>query len=429
MIVNKDSPAHLTYCLNVHPGETWEENLAAIRTYALAVRDRVSPRKPFGLGLRLSDKAGRRLAQPRVLRDFRNFLFDNGLYVFTINGFPFGEFHGPRVKERVYRPDWRTPQRLDYTCRLSRILAQLLPEGTVGSISTVPGSWKPWVRTRHDRAAIVARLAEAAATLHDLRRLTGREIVLALEPEPDCLLETTDEALAFFGSELPRHGAPVVARRTGLPRGDAEAILRRHVGVCFDTCHMAVQFEDLRQSLRKLLAGGVRVAKIQTSAALRAPPRPDRARELTRFCDPVYLHQVKAATRRNPRLAYGDLEDLLRAALSSRPPSASSASLHHFHTCGNDSMTSEWRVHCHVPLYFTRLGSLLSTASDLTPDFLRDALAAGVPHFEIETYTFSVLPSRAKKRSVVESLAAEYRWLLRRFAQARAAPRLRQRTG
>src|SRR4051812_44733868 len=97
---------HLGYCTNIHPGETWDEVFANVSTHVLVVKGRVCPDRPFGVGLRLSAVAARELAAPGVLAAFRDFLRTHGLYVFTINGFPYGAFHGTVVKENVYRPDW-----------------------------------------------------------------------------------------------------------------------------------------------------------------------------------------------------------------------------------------------------------------------------------------------------------------------------------
>src|SRR5258705_11485832 len=90
---------HLTYCTNVHRGETWSETFRSLEQYTLAVRQRIGRGNPFGIGLRLSNQAARELADAEVLRGFRAWLGQNDCYVFTINGFPFGQFHGGRVKE------------------------------------------------------------------------------------------------------------------------------------------------------------------------------------------------------------------------------------------------------------------------------------------------------------------------------------------
>ena len=186
MKIQDNPPLHLTYCLNLHPGEAWAENFAAIQTHVLAIRDRVAPGGPFGLGLRLGDRAARELAPATRLAELRDFLAAHGLYAFTVNGFPYGAFHGTAVKENVYRPDWRSAERLDYTVRLAEILAALLPEGVAGSISTVPVSYKDWMKSEADLRPAVENLAECAHRLEELYRRTGKDIALALEPEPDC---------------------------------------------------------------------------------------------------------------------------------------------------------------------------------------------------------------------------------------------------
>jgi len=402
MILSSSPPLHLTYCLNVHPGETWGENLAAIRRHAMRVRRAVAPGRTFGLGLRLSSEAAVELSDPPTLAELRGFLADNDLYVFTINGFPYGRFHGAGVKEDVYRPDWRTPERRDYTVRLVDILAALLPEGVPGSVSTVPGSYKPWIRTPDDVERMCRGLAEAAAHAASVRDETGRDICIALEPEPDCFIENTDEAVAFFTETLPA-AAPALAEHLGAPPDRLAAMLGRHLGVCLDTAHAAVQFEDPAESLRRMTSAGVRVGKVQLSAALRLRPTRAALRRLNGFADAVYLHQVRA---RRPDGATDGFADLPGAIASVRPAGAADAEL---------------RVHFHVPLFFTEAGGLASTGPLLGEAFWRllSAPAEGrrgpTPHLEIETYTFDVLPEDLRAADVTESIRKEFEWVLARL--------------
>ena len=375
---------HLTYCLNVHPGETWDQNLAAIRDKALKVRDLVGPKGPFGLGLRLSCEAAKTLSRPEKLSQFRRFLDEQGLYVFTINGFPYGRFHGAAVKEAVYRPDWRAPERRDYTILLADILAALVPAGVTGSISTVPGSYKQWLRGDEDIAAMVANLTQVAAHLAEVQERTGRRICLALEPEPDCHIETTAEAIEFFTGPLAA-GA------------QNREIIRRHVGVCFDTAHLAVAFEDLGRSLSRLREAEVTVAKIQLSSALRVAAGAHAGQALRDFCDEVYLHQVKVCGRDGSLRSYTDLPQAIEAE------------------AGGEQ--DEWRVHFHVPLFFDGAGPLGSTNSLLDSRFVEAVTQGASQHLEIETYTFDVLPPAIRPGDVTESIAREYRWVLERLGQ------------
>ncbi|MCY2931559.1 MAG: hypothetical protein NTV86_19125 [Planctomycetota bacterium] len=327
MKIQDKPPLHLTYCLNVHRGEAWEDCLGAIRDYALKVRDRVGQEGPFGLGLRLGDVAAKELAKARVRKAFKEFLQRENLYVFTVNAFPFGQFHQSPVKENVYSPDWRTGERREYTNRVADILADLLPEGVDGSISTV-------------------------------------------------FLETTDEAIEFIKEMMPANVG-----------GD----LLSYLGVCFDTSHQAVEFEDLAGSLGRLIEAQVPVGKIHLSSALQVRPTAKALERLEAFCDGVYLHQVKAMVG-GQVVSYADLPAALAAA------------------AGEPDM-KEMRVHFHVPLYFQSHAGLFSTSGQLTGKFAERVRAGASSHLEIETYTFDVLPGEVKTADITESIAREYEWV------------------
>ncbi|MFW6133344.1 MAG: metabolite traffic protein EboE [Planctomycetota bacterium] len=407
MKVQSDPPLHLTYCLNVHPGERWTQNLDAIRRFALDVRDRVRPDGAFGLGLRLSARAADDLAAGDALERFAEFLGREDCYVFTVNGFPYGRFHRTRVKQDVYRPDWRTAERRDYTIRLAEILARLLPDGMPGSISTVPLSYKPWV-TSDDVSAMISRLCEVVAHLVALRRRTGRTVRLALEPEPDCVLETTDEAVAWFTGPLGEQ-APRLLAGLGLDADEARAAVGEHLGVCVDTAHAAVEFESPAEVLRRLGAAGVRVCKVQLSAALRAAPTRRALQRLAAFGDDVYLHQVRHRRADGTVTGYPDLSAALAA--------------------GADDAGGEWRVHFHVPLFFAGEGDpigetmptpnrdaeLGSTRRLLTGDFAAALKAGATDQIEIETYTFDVLPDALAVADPAEGIAREYDWVRTRL--------------
>jgi sugar phosphate isomerase/epimerase len=344
--------SHLTYCTNIHAGESWAEVRANLERHVRAVKQRVCPDAPFGVGLRLSARAAHEL-DPGELRDF---LDRNGLYVFTINGFPHGTFHGTPVKEAVYRPDWLETERVAYTQRLADVLAVLLPDGVTGSISTVPGCFR-------------ARGNDAARITDNLARAVGRfdpRITLALEPEPACLLETIADAAAFFAAH------PI-----------------DRVALCLDTCHAAVEFEDLDA----VLALGLPIAKIQLSCGLRVTPVDDAARDaLAPYAEGVYLHQVVA--RRGTALThYVDLPD----ALADRADA------------------DEWRIHFHVPIFREALGPFTSTQPFLASVLAAHARAGISPHLEIETYTWDVLPPELRSEPIEDAIARELAWVVKRL--------------
>src|SRR5213596_2702906 len=190
---------HLAYCTNVHRGENWQQTFYSLNDYTLAVRQRVCRDKPYAIGLRLSDQASSELADRSTLLAFQKWLDQHNCYVFTINGFPYGRFHGARVKEQVYAPDWTTGERVAYTNRLFDLLAQLLPEGVEGSISTVPCSFKEFITNDDQCRAMRANLWQCIEHIAAVSEQSGKKLHLGLEPEPLCYLETSEEVVGFFG--------------------------------------------------------------------------------------------------------------------------------------------------------------------------------------------------------------------------------------
>jgi hypothetical protein len=404
MLISGNPRVDLTYCLNVHPGEKWGDQVAAIEGDVVKIRDEVSAGKLFGLGLRVANAASMELARADFRAKAGRLFAKHAVYPFTINGFPYGSFHGGVVKEKVYLPDWQCDSRRDYTCRLADILAEWLPEGLDGSISTVPGSYRAWINRESEVDAMALNLAETALHLHHLREQTGREIHLGLEPEPDCFLETTGETIQFFEEALWATGVSFLKRRTGVNQEKAEEILRRHLGVCFDTCHLALQFEDLVESWRRFRAAGIRLSKVQISNALEVPALPEEWAKLAAFIEPVYLHQVKAKRRDGSVVGWPDLP----AALSALPRARDLETL---------------RVHFHAPLFYEGEGDVGSTSHCLTPEFFTLLRSGECPHLEIETYTFDVLPEKIKPANLAESVAGEYRWVLERLRSGGLPPR------
>jgi hypothetical protein len=391
---------HLTYCTNIHPGESWAQVRANFDRYVLPIRNELAPDRPFGLGLRLSAEAARQLSHEATLQEFRTFLRENQLYVFTLNGFPYGPFHGQPVKEDVYLPNWMQPERLTYTDELAGLLEVLLPEGVNGTISTVPGAFAPLVRGEEDVNRMAIQMARHAAVLHQIHQRSGRFIALALEPEPCCYLETVGETVEFFQQHL--FGARAVAalqEEIGGPAGEAERLLREHLTVCFDACHMAVEFEEPAAALASFRDAGIGIGKYQISAGLRLPFSGDPAKDaelrraLQEFADPVYLHQVVERREDGSLRRFLDLPEALRAASSDQSP-------------------REWRIHFHVPLFREELGPFQSTQPYLRELIGMLAHEPAGAHWEVETYTWDVLPPEFRGEGVVAAVARELRWVL-----------------
>jgi hypothetical protein len=378
---------HLAYCTNIHRGENWRATFDSLRTHTLAVRERVASGKPFAIGLRLGADAARELSDAATLLEFQRWLDRENCYVFTINGFPHGSFHGTRVKERVYVPDWTTAERLDYTKRLFDLLARIVPEGVAGSVSTVPVSFKEFAPDAVALARARNNLWACVEHIEAVSQRSGRALHLGLEPEPLCTLETSGELIAWF--EAMRADRPDDRR------------VDEFLGINYDCCHLAVEFEDARESLAKLRAAGIKFSKIHLSNALKVRPTPEARAALRAFCEPVYFHQTIARSPYGRLTRHRDLDVALDAAESSGGVEG-----------------DEWRIHFHIPLHSPPTALFGNTADHLLA--VLDAVKADpalCEHFEMETYTWEVMPGDLKKRDVVDQLTGEYEWTLARFAE------------
>ena len=389
---------HLTYCSNIHPGETWGEVAAALASSLPRVRALLGHHGPFAVGLRLSAQAAKTLEQPAELAAFRAFLHAGDYYVLTINGFPYGAFHGQRVKEQVYRPDWRDDARLEYANQLARLLAALLTDrpDIEGSVSTVPGAFRSEIAGRADELAMATRMLRHAAELVALRRQTGVTITLAIEPEPACYVETVADAVAFFrdflfDAALVRQ----VSEDSQLPLSVDD--VRRHVGLCFDACHLAVEFEEAEAAIAKLSAAGIRICKVQISSALRVDPGDAGAlRALSRFAEETYLHQVVARTPIG-LTRYVDLPQAIAASAAGAVDSG------------------EWRVHFHVPIFLEAMHEFGTTQPDLAMTIDAFKRRPVCRYLEVETYTWDVLPPEYRTSDVCTAIARELSWVKARL--------------
>jgi len=390
------TPAHLAYSTLVHPGDTWAEMRDSLRTYAPAVKARVSPAAPYAVSLRLSGASAETLTNDSAERAaLRAWLDEQDMYVYTVNAFPHGPFKGRTVMEDVYEPDWSTEDRVRYTCQVADILAEISPAHVSPSIQSSPLAFRPTVTSPADRAVLTANVLRVVAHLVDLERRTGRRVKLALEPEPACLLETTTETVEWFRRDVwSAAGTATLARLTGLPVSEVVGAVRRHLGIVFDICHQSVQFEDIAASLRSLAAAGVPVFKLQAAAALRVP-RVDHAavQALETFTDTIYLSQTTEL--RDGRLTrFLHLADAI-AAWKDDPSGAD----------------REWRTHFHVPIFLDDLDGLSTTQEGIRAALDVHATTPVSDHLEIETYTWDVLPAHLKDGDIVEYVARELDWI------------------
>ena len=391
---------HLSYCTNIHPGEDWPGHFAALKQNFPSIKRQVSPETLMGIGLRLSNAASLELAERDALEEFKHWLRANDAYVFTMNGFPYGEFHNTVVKDDVHTPDWTTEDRLNYTIRMFNILAELLPAGMDGGISTSPISYKYWHKTDADlqraKEQGTINILKVAEHLATIQKDSGIYLHLDIEPEPDGMLENGDEYIEWYSQTLLPLSKTYFAEHGGLTTAEAELLIRNHITLCYDVCHFAIGYEQHRQVVSTLREQGLKVGKIQISAALRsALPKSGAERntivdEFARYNEPVYLHQVVARTSEGNLLRYPDLPE----AMADK---------------ANTAIT-EWRAHFHVPIFKDRYDLLQSTQTDIVEVLKLQKEQAFTNHLEVETYTWGVLPD-ADKLPMADSISREVNWV------------------
>jgi hypothetical protein len=377
------------YCTNVHAGADFESAQANLERFALAVKAKVSPDSPMGVGLWLSATAAERLLLERRVERFGAWLRDVGLVPYTFNGFPQGDFHEEVVKHRVYQPTWWEPERLEYTLDLVAIQHGLLPEGMTGSISTLPIAWGMPAPTHDQLTRAAAHLFRVAERLARLERETGRYICLCIEPEPGCVLQRSRDVVRFVHDYLWCVGSP--------------EIVRRYLKVCHDICHAAVMFESQESVLRTYETAAIGVGKVQVSAAVATPklgPLSSEERcavfvQLEGFREERYLHQtvVSHDLAEEPEF-YEDLPEALRSRFN---PIAE---------------TGEWRVHFHVPIYLERFGRLRATQGVIHECLDAARRHSDVDHFEVETYAWGVLPPDLRQPDLASGIAREMEWYI-----------------
>ncbi|WP_316830506.1 metabolite traffic protein EboE [Pedobacter aquatilis] len=385
----KINSGHLTFCTNIYAGESWSAHFAVLKDSFPQLKAQLSPDKPMGIGLRLSNLASTELAAGNHLQEFKAWLEAVDAYVFTMNGFPYGGFHHTRVKDQVHAPDWTSNERLDYTLRLFNLLAALVPEGMDGGISTSPLSYKPWFATAGEQKQATAEatlnILKVAEALQEIKERTGKSLHLDIEPEPDGFLESGPEFIDWYENTLLKAGSHLPV-----------SVIKEHITLCYDVCHFAIGYEPHTAIIKQLAEKEILVGKIQISAALKAKLPADELKreavinELARFDEPTYLHQVIAQQSDGSLIRYPDLSD----ALADRKNPAS----------------SEWRAHFHVPIFVADMGLIQSTQADIKEVLEYYLSNPFTNHLEVETYTWGVLPE-ALKAPLNDSIARELQWV------------------
>jgi hypothetical protein len=217
---------------------------------------------------------------------------------------------------------------------------------------------------------------------------------LDIEPEPDGVLETGREFIEWFEVDLLPQGISYFRDNFNIPAAEAKTIIKEHVNLCYDVCHFAIGYEPHEAIINELAQKGIKVGKIQISAALKAgfdyTPGNKQAilAEFEKFNEPTYLHQVIARLAGGNLLRYADLPEALIAT--------------------DDA--EEWRAHFHVPVFLEDFGLLQSTQADIVKVLGIQKNCPFTNHLEVETYTWGVLPD-AMRIPLTQSIIRELEWV------------------
>ncbi len=387
MPASRPLPTHfrLGYCTNVHSGTDLATICDRLDEFAAPLAAAMPENESLGVGLWLPASATKQLASPLEVTAFADWLVARRLNPFTINAFPYDNFHLPVVKHRVYQPSWAEAARLEYTVAVAKILAVLLnrtePNGAVGSISTLPIGWP-----EGDQPNVVEQagnnLRKLATELEQIERLTGRRIVVAIEPEPGCLLDRCQDVIDFFSTQL------------------ADESQRKYLTVCHDICHSAVMFEDQAETLRRYAEAGLAIGKIQVSSAINVPleamksdQRAAALNQLRQFAEDRYLHQTGCLDQ---AAAFRLIEDLPQWLAQSE-----------------ETNDKHIRIHFHVPIFLDRFGELRSTQNDIN-ECWQTMQSSQAPrftgHWEIETYAWTVMPAAMRTGGLGADIDRELNW-------------------
>lgn len=390
---------HLTYCTNIHAGESWHKHFAAIKKDFPSIKKELSPDNAMGIGLRLSNEASIELIKKENISDFKKWLTEQDAYVFTMNGFPYGGFHHTVVKDQVHAPDWTNDERVHYTIRLFHILSALIPPGMDGGVSTSPLSYRLWFKTADllnaAKEISTRNFVHVIEELIEIHQSTGKLLHLDIEPEPDGLLETGNEFIEWFENEVLPIGIPIIETKFDVSPKHAETLIKEHLRLCYDVCHFAVGYEPHKKIIGDMARRGIKVGKIQISAALKAIMNSPEANTKSikegfeKFNEPTYLHQVVAKTTDGKLVRYPDLPDALK---------------------DNNHPFAEWRAHFHVPVFAEKFGILFSTQDEITEVLTLQKMKPFTQHLEVETYTWEVLPPELKL-PLQDSIIRELQWV------------------
>ena len=391
----------LTYCSNIYSGDTWQEIFLNLKENIPKLSTKLSQNEAFGIGLRLSNNAASELLENNNLLIFEQWLNNNNYYIATINGFVYGDFYKTNIKEKVYQPDWTTIERINFNFKLIEILRRLDATQKDVGFSTSPLGYKFSQDINNKKLfndLVVYHLFSLVKKLIQINQEQGKTIHIDFEPEADCRLENIEDIIDFFEKFLLVDLASKLAQELNISLTKAKNHILKHIRICYDICHQAVQFEDHIKNFEKLNNYGIEIGKIQLSSALEIRVQKNKLdnlkKDLNKFRDNIYLHQVVIKKLDSSFIKYRDVPEALEKF--------------------EDINESLWRIHYHLPIFAENYNNFFTTSKEIKTIINVIKYSSIVSCLEIETYTWEILPE-ALKLDLISSIVREYEWIIKQF--------------
>ncbi|HFL8824107.1 MAG TPA: metabolite traffic protein EboE [Candidatus Azoamicus sp. OHIO1] len=396
MIINNQHKYNLTYCLNVFKSKNWEETLYNIKIFVSNIK-KTYPNKEIGIGLCISNSISKELIKKRNLLDLIILIKNENIYIPSINGFVYKKFHQKSIKDKIYIPEWTSNSRILYTKLLIKILKELLPKNVNGSITTLPISYKPWINKKNKTYIFYKssiNISKIIDILININKKYKKLIHLDIEPEPNCLIENSKEIVRFYKLWLLPIGSDYLRNKYNIEKKIAIALIKDHIKICYDICHFSTNFEKTTTIIKLLTKEKIKIGRIQISSAIKikTPKKKEKFKKIINKISHLsyspFLHQT-VEKNNNQIKKFIDIKYAIKTIKKNKK--------------------SEWRIHCHLPIYLKKY-SILETTNKDTKSVLKNLINNKITnHIEIETYTYNVISPNS---DIMASIIKEYNWVI-----------------
>ncbi len=168
----------------------------------------------------------------------------------------------------------------------------------------MPISYKGWINKKNT-VYIYYKTAKNLTKVTENIIKNKSNIIISIEPEPTCLIEKSQEFINYFNNWIK----PLYKKYSINNKKNIKNI----IGICYDICHFAVQFEKHEKILNNLEKENIIIGKLQISSALKI--NDDRTKKenkqiiknLNVFKYSSFLHQINNINKNKIKI-YKDIK-------------------------------------------------------------------------------------------------------------------------